>query len=57
MYQNGLIKKIRLISSFMTSQPGYRIVAITCFPISREENQSDNEIWSVNRIQHEKHFS
>ena len=41
----------------MTSQPGYRIVAITCFPISREENQSDNEIWSVNRIQHEKHFS
>ena len=23
----------------MTSQPGYRIVAITCFPISREENQ------------------
>ena len=22
MYQNGLIKKIRLISDFMTSQPG-----------------------------------
>ena len=28
MYQNGLIKKIRLISKFMTSQPGQQTIAI-----------------------------
>ena len=38
MYQNGLTKKIRLISNFMTSQPGSQIVVIHILPnISRSK--------------------
>ena len=32
MYQNGLIKKIRLISNFMTSQPGEQTFVIHILP-------------------------
>ena len=32
MYQNGLIKKIRLISNFMTSQPGQQTIVIHILP-------------------------
>ena len=36
MYQNGLIKKIRLISKFMTSQPGKQTITTHILPnISR----------------------
>ena len=44
MYQNGLIIKIRLISSFMTSQPGYKTIVIHILPnISRSiGNQTMN---------------
>ena len=28
MYKNGLIRKMRLISKFMTSKPGLKIIAI-----------------------------
>ena len=38
MYQNGLIKKIRLIANFMTSQPGYQTIVIHKLPnISRSK--------------------
>ena len=50
MYKNGSIRKIRLISKFMMSEPGKQTIAIHILPnISRsKDNQSDNEIWSVN---------
>ena len=32
MYQNGLIKKIRLISNLLTSQPGLQTIAIHILP-------------------------
>ena len=38
MYQNGLIRKMRLISNFMTSQAGKQIVVIHILPnISRSK--------------------
>ena len=38
MYQNGLIRKMRLISKLMTSQPGLETIAIHIFPnISRSK--------------------
>ena len=49
MYKNGLIRKIWLISKFMTSQLSKLATAIHILPnISR--SKSDNEIWSVNRM-------
>ena len=35
MYQNGLIKEIRLISNFMTSQPGFVINILPNISISK----------------------
>ena len=32
MYQNGLIKKMRLILKFMTPQPGYQTIVIHVLP-------------------------
>ena len=32
MYRNGLIKKIRLTSNFLTSQPGYQTIVIHILP-------------------------
>ena len=32
MYRNGLIKKIRLITNFMTPQPGQQIIVIHILP-------------------------
>ena len=42
MYKNGLIRKVRLISKFMTSQPGQQTVGIHILPnISRtKDNQT-----------------
>ena len=38
IYQNGMIKKIRLISNFMTSQPGQQTMLIHILPnISRSK--------------------
>ena len=38
MYQNGLIKKTRLTSNFMTSQPGQQTIVIHILPnISRSK--------------------
>ena len=38
MYKNGLIRKIRLILKFMTSQPGQQTIAIHMLPsISRRK--------------------
>ena len=38
MYKNGLVRKIRLILKFMTSQPGFQTIAIHTFPnISRSK--------------------
>ena len=57
-WKKGLIRKVRLTSKFMTSQLGKQTIAIHILPnISKNERQSDNEIWSVNRIEHEKYFS
>ena len=40
MYQNGLIKKMRLISDFMTSQPGQQTIVIHILPnISRSKGK------------------
>ena len=39
-----MIRKIRLTSKFMTSQPGLQTVAIHILPVSQ-----DNEIWSISR--------
>ena len=43
-----------LLSKFMTSQPRKQTAVHKLLNISRSKN---NEIWSVNRIWHEKHFS
>ena len=32
IYKNGLIRKVRLISKFVTSQPGKKIIAIHILP-------------------------
>ena len=34
--KNGLIRKVRLISKFMASQPGLQTIAITYCPISHK---------------------
>ena len=50
--KNGLIRKTRLISKFMTSQPGQQTITVNIFPnISQSKgNQPGNEICSANRI-------
>ena len=54
MQKKGFIRKIRLISKSMTSQPGKQTISIHILPnISRSKG---NEIWSVKRIQHEKSY-
>ena len=60
IYENGLVRKLRLISDFMMSQTGKQIrishiLQIHIFPNIVRSN--DNAIWSVNRTQHKKHFS
>ena len=58
MYQNDLIKKIRLISNFMASQPGKQtIVKHILTNISRSKGNQTMKFLSVNRMQHKKHFS
>ena len=58
--ENGLIKKPRLISKFMTSKIGKQIIAIHILPNTliaqylKKQRQPDNEIWSVKGIKHEK---
>ena len=51
MQKNDLIRKIRLISKFMSSQPGKHCNTHTAQYL-KKKRQSDNEIWSVNKIQH-----
>ena len=55
MYKNGLIRKMKLVSKFMTSQPGKQTMAKHILPNS--SRSKDNEISSVNRVQQEIHFS
>ena len=58
MYQNDLIKKIRLISNFMVSQPGKQtIVKHILTNISRSKGNQTMKFLSVNRMQHKKLFS
>ena len=41
MYKNELIRKIRLVSKFMTSQQGKHVIPIHIFPsISSKDNQT-----------------
>ena len=63
IYQNGLIEKIRLVSDFMTSQPGWQIIVMHILPnISRSK---DNETMkfrqliecSMKNILHEKSYA
>ena len=50
-----LIRKLKLISKFMTSHAAKRIIAIhILLDISRSKRQSDNKVLSANRIQREK---
>ena len=44
MYKNGLIRKIRIISNFMTWQTGKQSIAIYML---KKQRKSDNKIWSV----------
>ena len=48
MQKNGKIRKLRLISKFMTSQSGQQI--ITKHILSNISKTKGNEIWSVNKI-------
>ena len=46
--KNGLIRKIRLISKFMTSQPGQQTIAINILPnISRSKDNKTMEFFQV----------
>ena len=56
MYQNSLIRKISLISNFITSQPGWQTIVIHILPNILRTKGNHNKIWSVNRMLHEKHF-
>ena len=60
--ENSLIRKIRLISKFMTSQPRLQTITINLseyltnnynkpFRISHKGRLLDNELWSANRIE------
>ena len=44
MYKNSLVRKIRLISKFMMSQPVNKQLHCTYCPIPQEVRQSDDEI-------------
>ena len=50
MQKNGLIRKIMLISKFMTSQPGKQNTPKHAAQYSQEAKAFNNEFWSVNRI-------
>ena len=56
MQRNSLIGNIRIISKFICCDLENKHLWCTSWAISEEKRPSDNEIWSVNRIQHEKHF-
>ena len=48
MYKNGLIRKIKLISKVMTSQPDYQTIAIQILPnISRSKG---NQIMKLGQL-------
>ena len=48
MYKNGLIRKVRLILKFMTSQPGQQTIGIHILPnISRTK---DNQIMKFDQL-------
>ena len=49
MWKNDLIRKIKLISKFMMSEPGKKQLQYTYCPISQEV-KGISEIWPVNRI-------
>ena len=51
MEENGLIRKLRLISKFMTLKTGtHRLQSIHMTQYLKKEKQSDNETWLVDRI-------
>ena len=47
--KNGLIRKLCLISKFITSETGQQIITIHILP-NISIRQSANEIWSVDKI-------
>ena len=57
MYQNGLIKKDKVnfkfydVTAWLTNNCNKHTAQYL-----EKQRQSDNEIWSVNRMQHEKKF-
>ena len=51
MWENGLIRKLRLVSKFMTLQPGkINNCNIHIAQYLKKKGQSDHEIWLANRI-------
>ena len=50
MYKNSLIRKRRLFSKFMTSQPITHITDTHIAQYLKKQKQSDNKICSLNRI-------
>ena len=54
------MRKLRLISKFMTSLSGRQVVTIHISPITSGSKSNEtnfvSKIWSVNRTQHEKYF-
>ena len=51
LQENDLIKMLRKISKFMMSQTTTQTITINVLPdISKSNRQSNNEIWTVDRI-------
>ena len=55
--KNGLIRKIRLISKFMMSQPGYQTIAIHILPnISGSKSNQTMKLGQLLDYNERKHF-
>ena len=57
MWENGFIRKLRLISKFMKSQTGTQTITVNILPDISSCKLMKLIIWSANRIQGEKYFS
>ena len=57
--KNGLIRKIRLTSKFMMSQPSLQTIAVYIIPnVSQSKySQAMKFVWPINRVQQEKYIS
>ena len=55
--KNGLIRKMRLISKFMTSQPGYQTIALKILPnISRSKGNQTMKFGQLTEYKKRNNF-